>query len=195
VASERKRVVRSFPASTFEDSLALADGIQQHASGERIRRLTLFESLGKSPDSGHSRQLITNSSKYGLTRGGYTAEHLELTDKGRAASDPEATAEDRLRGRFDLAIAGVPPFKALYDNFRDKKLPSHAVLRDFLRESGLRDEETQECVDTFILNAKFLGLLRMFGGAERLVSIEHVSEETGRAVGPQVESRNDDFQD
>jgi len=31
--------------------------------GQRIRRITLFEQLGKAPDSGTSRQLVTNSGK------------------------------------------------------------------------------------------------------------------------------------
>jgi hypothetical protein len=37
-----------------------------------------------------------------------------------------------------------------------------------------------ECVDTFILNAKFLGLLRTIAGAERLVTLEHALEECGK---------------
>ena len=33
-----------------------------------------------------------------------------------------------------------------------------------------------ECIDTFILNAKFLGLLRTIGASERLIPIEQVVE-------------------
>src|SRR6266699_2520265 len=73
------RLVRSFPACTFEEALEIAKGIQQHASGHSIRRLTLFQELGKSAESGGSRQAITNSSRYGLTTGGYQADHLSLT--------------------------------------------------------------------------------------------------------------------
>src|SRR5438876_4690768 len=58
---------RSFPASTFGEALVIAQGVQQYASGQKIRRLTLFDNLQKSPESGPRRQLITNSSKYGLT--------------------------------------------------------------------------------------------------------------------------------
>src|SRR5687768_17842229 len=58
---KKARVQRSFPAATFEEALELADAIQRFAAGHRIRRLTLFENLGKAPDSGHSRALITAS--------------------------------------------------------------------------------------------------------------------------------------
>src|SRR2546422_5246606 len=79
---EKKRMTRTFPASTFEDALVIPMAIQQFAAGQRVRRLTLFEHLKKSPESGPSRQLISNSTKYGLTKGGYQAEHLELTPDG-----------------------------------------------------------------------------------------------------------------
>src|SRR5467141_4151937 len=52
-----------FPRTTVENALALGDAIQQHAAGQKIRRLTLFEKMDKSPESGPSRMMITNSSR------------------------------------------------------------------------------------------------------------------------------------
>lgn len=86
----RTRIVRTFPASSFMEALPLAEPIQRFGSGQKIRRLTLFENLGRSPDSGSSRQLITNSAQYGLTKGSYNAEYLELTDDGRIASGDDS---------------------------------------------------------------------------------------------------------
>jgi hypothetical protein len=121
--------------------------------------------------------LVINSAKYGLTVGGYQAEHLELTPQGRLATDPEANSKDRLKARFDLAIANIPPFKALYDKLAGNKLPAKAVIYDNLREAGISDEDVTKCADVFIVNAKYLGLLKTVAGAERLLSIEHVLEE------------------
>ncbi len=39
------------------------------------------------------------------------------------------------------------------------------------------DDQKAECIDKFILNAKFLGLLKTIGGSERIISIEHALEE------------------
>jgi hypothetical protein len=182
----RKRLVRSFPASTFEDALFLAQAIQQFAAGQKVRRLTLFDNLKKSPDSGDSRQLMTNSSRYGLTTGSHNTEYLELTPEGRTATSQEVPERQRLKARFDLAINNIPPFKDLYEQLKGNKLPAQAVLRDFLIEKGYSAEEVTECVDTFILNAKFLGVLRPIAGAERLLPIEHVLEEsmTGLSSSP-----------
>jgi len=173
----RPHKARGFPAATFEESLPLAQAIQQYAAGQKVRRLTIFDKLGKSPESGPSRQLVSNSSKYGLTVGAYQAEHLELTEDGRSATSPEAPPRERLTGRFRLAIENISPFKRLYEQYKGGKLPSQQVMRDFLMDSGLPEEEVAECVDTFILNAKFIGILRTVAGAERLLSIEHLLEE------------------
>ncbi len=50
-------------------------------------------------------------------------------------------------------------------------------MRDVLAEAKYDDDETAECVDTFIVNAKYLGLLRPVAGAERLLPLEYVLEE------------------
>src|SRR5439155_1150208 len=128
------RLVRSFPACTFEEALEIAKGIQQHASGHSIRRLTLFHELGKSAESGGSRQAITNSGRYGLTAGGYQRDHLSLTPDGNAATSPDSSPAERLRARFRLAIENIAPFKALYERYKGK-LPSQTVMRDFLIDS------------------------------------------------------------
>jgi hypothetical protein len=50
-------------------------------------------------------------------------------------------------------------------------------MRDALAEEGYQEDELQECVETFIVNAKFLGLLRTIAGSERLVSIDQLIDE------------------
>lgn len=105
----RKRTVRPFPASSFKEACELAEAIMQISGGAReVRRITLFDHLKRSPDSGSSRQSVTNSARYGLTTGSYTAEMLKLTDDGFAAVNPEASSRERVRAQFRLAIEGTP---------------------------------------------------------------------------------------
>lgn len=134
---EAKRAQRPFPASSFEEALELASAIHKFSSGRPIRRLTLFDQLGKSPESGPSRQLITNSAKYGLTKGSYKAEQIELTPDGAVASDADAPPRERARAQIKLAILEIPVFKALYERFVGNKLPAKQVLIDAAKEQDL----------------------------------------------------------
>jgi hypothetical protein len=170
--SKRVRRHRSFPASSFEEALELPNAIQKYSSGQPIRRLTLFDQLGKSPDSGMSRQLITNAGKYGLTKGSYAAEQIELTPDGSKATDQELPERERARARIRLAIENVPLFKGLYEKFCGNKLPSKSVLVDAIKELEVPGELAEEAVDTFIVNLQFVGLLQTLSGAERIIPID-----------------------
>ncbi len=172
-AKKRTRTTRPFPACSFEDAAVLPQEIQRLAGGQaRIRRLTLFEQLNRSPDSGLARQQIVNSNRYGLTQGSYKAEFLELTTKGALATNPDAPPRERTRARFELAIADIEPFNALYEALRANKLPAQQVMRDQLTTDNghrLSDDLAKEAVELFILNAKHIGILRPVSGTERVL--------------------------
>lgn len=173
----RTRTNRLYPASSFTDALPLGNAIMTHAAAERVRRLTLLEKMGKSATSGTTRTMITNSGRYGITVGSYAAEYIELTVKGAVAVNSSLPERERRKAAFDLAIDGVAPFKLLYDHYKGKRLPEREIIKDFLRDSGMGVADLDECVDTLIVNAKDLSLLRTIGGAETLVSIEQVLDE------------------
>ena len=176
-ATRRTRRTTLFPAATFEDALELAIAIFKNGSGQPVRRITLFDEMGKSPDSGTSRQLITNSAKYGLTTGSYSAEQLALTPEGLTAVADEVSPATQLRARFKLAIESNEIFKGLYETYVGNRLPAQAVLADKARELGVPDEDTAECIDTFTVNTKFVGVLRSISGAERFVNIDTVVDD------------------
>lgn len=187
--SQRTRIPRPYPNVPLSQALELPNAIWRVSAGERVRRLTLLKALDRSPTGGTTREFITNPSKYGLTSGSYAAEWLSLTEEGRVASDPDAEEADRLAARFRLAIESVPPFHLLYNEWVGKRLPSQEVLKDSLKGT-YPNEHIQDLVDTFILNAKELGLLQAFAGAETLIPIEQVVEELsdGRKAETQIEA-------
>src|SRR5262249_18728501 len=161
---------------SFEEALVIAEAIASEAGGAgRMRRLTLFEFLKRSPDSSLSRTLVTSSGKYGLTRGSYKAEFIELTPLGARAASVDGGTRERVRARLSLAVESQPPFKSLYETFVSNKLPSQSVMRDHLRAAlALSDGSAQEAVELFIVNAKFVRILQPMAGTERILSIDHV---------------------
>jgi hypothetical protein len=165
---------RPFPAASFEESLAFAHEMFVVGSGQPVRRLTLFDHLKKAPESGPSRMLIVNSNRYGLTKGSYVAEQLELTEDGRKAVDESVPKQEQASVRARLAIIQILPFRQLYERFTNVRLPAKAVLIDALKEFGVPAEFAEEGVDTFIVNLRFVGLLQTLSGADRIVSLEHL---------------------
>jgi len=176
---KRTRAVRPYPAATFKEARALGDAIVKFASGEKVRRLTILEQMNRKPTSSATKQLITDSGKYGITKGSYAADSMELTATGKLACDARTPRSDRLKAHFKLAVTDVAPFKLLYETYVDKPLPVHSVLLDVLKDSAIKLSDPKECVDFFVVNVKDLGLLRTIAGTETLVSIDHVLDEKG----------------
>lgn len=173
-SSRRTRTVRNFPASSFEEPLEFATKLLEFGSGLPVRRLSFFDHIGKSPESGPSRQLVTNASKYGLIRGSITAEQLEITDDGKVAVGEGFSPREQARARAKLAIEDIEPFKALYLRFQGNKLPARAALTDAIKEFSVDPAAAEEAVDTFVVNLRLVGLLQTLSGADRIVSIDHM---------------------
>jgi hypothetical protein len=169
-----RRTVREFPASSFEEALELARAAFDYGSGKAVRRLSLFDHLRKSPESGPSRQWITNANKYGLMSGGYKAEQLDLTPDGVRAVSEDVPSRERARVRVKLAIEDIPPFARLFERFAGNKLPVRNAMVDAIQEFDIPADQAEEAVDTFVVNLRFLGLLQTLSGAERIVNVDHL---------------------
>jgi hypothetical protein len=175
--TRRRRSQRSFPAAPFEESLSFARQVFDFGSGEPVRRLSFFDHIGRSPESGSSRQAITNSNKYGIIRGGYQADILELTQEGVRAVDPSIPARDQARERIKLSVENIEVFSKIHDKFSGRTLPVKAALVDSAKEFGVSNEDAEECIETLLLNLRFAGLLTILSGAERFVSKEHALDQ------------------
>lgn len=169
---KRTRVNRAFPASVFSETLEFVKKIYDVGSGQAVRRLTLFDQLGKSADSGSSRQLITNAAKYGLTKGSYAAEYIEITELGLKVVGHNVSVREQERAKIEAAITSIPPFNSVYLTLVGNKLPATAVLVDKIKEFDVAADAAEEAVDTLIVNLRDVGLLKTLSGAERVISID-----------------------
>lgn len=61
-------------------------------------------------------------------------------------------------------------------------MPSTKVLEDTAKELGIDADDAKGCVETFVSNAKFIGLIQVLAGAQRLLSIEHLIEEKSKGL-------------
>ena len=138
---------KPFPLAKFEDVLSIAKVIFNEGVGDELRRLTVFDRLGPSPSSGASRNMVTTSSRYGLTTGGYNADHLTLTEVGKAIVSQD-TADPEIREKiFECAIGGFDIFNQLYERLKSRRLPALDVLRDQFIQLGLNGNDCRTASD------------------------------------------------
>lgn len=157
--------------------MQLAAAIQKSAGSNAVRRLTIFNEMGRSPESSASRTLVTAAGRYGLTTGGVQSEHLQLTPDGDVATNDDVSNRERARARIKLAINTVDIFKQLYEQFSGQKVPSTAIMEDQAVTFGIPSHLKKECVETLLVNLRFVGLLHVLSGVERILTIEHALEQ------------------
>ena len=168
---------KPYPALNLEDVLVIPKTVSEHGIDGQLRRLTLFDRLGRKPDSGPSRQLITTSGRYGLTTGGTRADHITLTEMGRdlALSLP-STSDYRIKA-FRCGIERFEIFKGIYEKLESQRLPARDVLCDELSQFGISRKDALEASEIFVSNARHIGLVREISGSETLISLEQLLEE------------------
>jgi hypothetical protein len=173
-AAARRRGRKPYPVIPFEQALRIGQGIADYGAGHPMKRVTLLEKLGL-PLNQTTKDLITASSKYGITTGGHAAPEFGLTEEGMKAAAPAPSAEQS-KARIKLAITDVEPFKKIYEKFSGGKMPAVEAMRDSLDD--LDEGDRAPCVDIFVQNAKFVGVLQTREGAEFITSLDEALSKT-----------------
>jgi hypothetical protein len=118
--------------------------------------------------------MITNANKYGLLKSSYASEQLELTADALAIVGEKAGERERAKSKISLGIDRIDPFKQLYDKIAGTRLPAKSALVDTIKELGVPDDLADEAVDLFIVNLRYVELLRVLAGADRIVTVDHL---------------------
>lgn len=166
--------VSLFPSYSVRDAAVLAETIAKHNAGQPMRRLDIFHQLERAPDSGPSRSLITASGGYGLTEGGYKAELLKLTDRGRRfAVDGDETA-------LVEAVLAVEVFKKFFDHYANNQFPSEVPAKSYLASLGVSVDRTEACLAIAKKCGHETKLVQERSGAERVMSVAAAQEALGK---------------
>ena len=159
-----------FPAVPLSEAREIARVIAEAGAGQPMRRLDVFGVLGKSPDSGPSRTLVTASSGYDLTTGSYRAPQLALTTLGKKVAierDPAAEID---------AVLGVEIFRQFFETYSDKPLPSDVAAKSFLADNGVPADRVETCLQIVKVNGRDVGLIAPVSGMDRVLPRDHALE-------------------
>ncbi len=182
-SSRRRGRAKLFPVVDFKDAFGIAEGIKEHGAGTRMRRMTLFDHMDRSPNSSLTRTLVVSSGRYGLTNGGYKSEYLEVTDDAKMLLDEDTSTADSKKKIFELSINRFAPFADLYTKRKDSRLPAADVLMDEVGDAGVPTNDRELATEIFLANCEHIGLVREISGSKSLISIEQVIEEIQDGVG------------
>lgn len=182
-----KRARATFPRLSLRRTLELPKALYETGEGEQVRRLTVFNKIGKSPDSGPSRTLITTATTgYGLISGGQSTDFFSLTRRGLIIvgavpeSDPFEAALDAL---FDNDI-----FSSFITRFHTKSL-NEEVAVDYLKTTHrLIEADAKAAFSVFKENILDYGLTQDISGKKVVISKEMALE--NRLSTPPARARN-----
>lgn len=153
---------RNYPPLTLADAMKVPRAIEDEASGMTVSRLTLAELLGSTPTSSVFKDLVASSRFYGLTNGGINAGEFGLTKLGEDATGGDEVAR---AAALKAAVMNVPPYKAFFERFKNKKMPGSGPFKEFLvRDAEVPGEKAEECMAYIGSDAETAGLVRSVKG-------------------------------
>lgn len=156
---KRKRVQSDFPKHSLEQALRVAKALEDANGGQPLPPIETATALGVSPGSSDFRVILSSSLKYGLTKGSYKSDRIELDGIGREIVEPK-TAEER-QAAIVRAAMRPPTFLSIYDYYKGKKLPDKTFFQNtVIREFDVPREHAEQCVDIFTTNVEYVGLIR-----------------------------------
>lgn len=134
-----------------------------------MKPMFIAEGIGRKPDSSEFRLLLSSSFKYGLTKGSYVSEYIELTP---LAISIIKAVNPRQRDLCLKEAAQRPEiFRKVYEYYRNGKFPStDEFFKNKLElEFGVPGEFVSECAQLLYDNGKFVGIIRDVMGSPRVV--------------------------
>ena len=179
---KEKKAIGMFPRLSLSKSLELLNTIYELGEGEPVRRRTIFDKLGKSPESGPSRALITTSnSGYGLITGSYAAEYLGVTDRGKQIASASNSAL-KFQAIYDSLFSNEI-FSAFVARFNDRGVPLDEIAIEYLKGNhGLPQDDAKDCWAVFKDNLLEQNLIQELSGKKVIISQSAALEMHGKPV-------------
>lgn len=161
---------RPHPPLPLDDAQILAQLIRDRNAGRPMNRVLLAEAAQTTPSSSRWRNLVIASTRYGLTKGNYSAESIELTSLGESLTAPRNAAE-RTEARR-RAFRSVEVFADLLDYYANNKVPDKAFLKNTLERDPFHVDPdwSEEVAELFIGDGTQVGFIREISGSRYVVS-------------------------
>lgn len=157
--SQVGKVKSDFPKHSLEEALRVPKALEDSNGGQPLPPVELAIALDTSPGSSVLRVILSSSIKYGLSSGSFNQERVALEELGRNIVEP--TSEEGRQRSIVAAALNPPTFRLIFEYFKGKKIPEPTFFQNtVVREFQVPKEQAEICVNIFIANMEYCGLLR-----------------------------------
>lgn len=158
-SSKARRISQSdIPRHSLREALTVAQSITDNFAGKSAAPHQVAMALDISPTSSAWRTLTGAAMAYGLTKGGYNSDLIELTELGRRATAPTEEGDD-VKARAEAALK-PRVFSAFFGKYQRAKFPADNIAKNVLtHEFGVPAERQDEVLTTLKDNGAFVGFI------------------------------------
>ncbi|MEO1139358.1 MAG: TIR domain-containing protein [Pseudomonadota bacterium] len=158
-AGIRKRVSQTeLPIFELSQAKRIAEAIWENYAGDPTAPHDVAISMDISPTSSAWRQLTGASVAYGLTNGGYNAEHIELTELGQKYVAPQREGEE-VEALVAAALNPRIPSE-FYKKYDRAKWPKDNIAANVLVGMGVAKDKAEDAVKLIRSNADLVSFIR-----------------------------------
>jgi hypothetical protein len=134
-----------------------------------MNRILLAQALGFAPAGTVFRDVVTAANKFGLIKGNYNSELLELTALGEQATRSRSTEESL--NALRQAMEKIPLFAKLLRHYNNNRLPTIEILKSLLERPpfNVPSAWSKEAAQVFISTGRLTGVIREVSGSPWVV--------------------------
>ncbi len=182
--SPRKKIIRQtdVPSCSLDEAIKLPKVIAEQYAYKPATPLEVAAGLGMQPTSGGFRMLCGASSAYGLTKGGYNTESIELTDLGMKIVRPLQEGEDIIAKKEALLKPRV--INEYLSKYSGAALPRKDIAFNVLVNFGVPNERAEEVYNLILESAENVGVTREIKG-KKYIDLRNV-------IIPELSEKEDD---
>jgi hypothetical protein len=158
--------VWKFPKNTLEDSLRVAQALEEKFAGNPTKAEDLVKGVGfNKPNDWRFLDLLRSASLYGITSGTGASGTVRLEKLGEDIVSP-ASSEQRQKALL-TAFRNVPDFLAVEEFYKGKKIPEDEFFENTLiRHFSIPRDRVKAFIKVFVDNLNFLKAFRVPGSKD-----------------------------
>lgn len=173
------------PSITLEKALRIPSAIVDQYASKAASPVQLGMAIGIQPTSGKFRQLVSASSAYGLTSGGYTADKISLDKIGKKILKP-LSENDEFQGKLEAILKPAIQGKFLRE-YDGQALPSEKIACNVLESMGVPASKSATAYRVIKQNAEYVGVLQKINDKE-FIDFDAIPQDADNSSTPSTQT-------